>query len=160
MKQMLDVLLYLLEHHMHESCQLQLDENSLFDELEKIGFADDAINEALDWLDGLDYCQRDTYLQQSNKQAIRLYTIEERFKIDTNCRDFLLFLERVGILNSMTRELVIDRLLVFPQEQINIATLKWVILMVLFNQPDKKDALACMEHLVLKESQDLTRWSH
>lgn len=38
----------------------------------------------------------------------------------------------------------------FEDDEIGIAQVKWVTLLVLFNQPEEETALACMERLVLE----------
>ncbi|MGC8733071.1 MAG: DUF494 domain-containing protein, partial [Halothiobacillaceae bacterium] len=73
---------------------------------------------------------------------------EEMERLDTDCRGFLLFLEGVGILSPANRELVIERILALPEEEIDLERLKWLILLVLFNQPGEEIAYAWMEELV------------
>ena len=43
------------------------------------------------------------------------------------------------------RELVIDRAMALDQDEIDLDDLKWVVLMVLFNQPGSEAAFAWME---------------
>ena len=50
-----------------------------------------------------------------------------------------------------SRELVIDRVMALESEEIDLDQLKWVVLMVLFNQPGSEAAFAWMEDLVLDE---------
>jgi Smg protein len=67
------------------------------------------------------------------------------------CRGFLLSLEQGGILSSETRELVIDRVMALEADDIGLQQLKWIILMVLFNQPGQEEAYACLEDMVFDE---------
>jgi len=60
-------------------------------------------------------------------------------------------LENLGILSPVQREWVIDRLLALAAEEIDIEQVKWVVLMVLFSQPDEANAYARMEDLVFEE---------
>jgi Smg protein len=69
-------------------------------------------------------------------------------RLDTESRGLLMFLEQCGILNSASRELVIDRVMAIQEEPISLENLKWMVLMVLFSQPDEEVAFARMEHLV------------
>ena len=50
-----------------------------------------------------------------------------------------------------SRELVIDRVMALEDEEIDLDQLKWVVLMVLFNQPGRESAYAWMEDLVIDQ---------
>jgi Smg protein len=56
-------------------------------------------------------------------------------------------LERTGILNSVNRELVLDRAIAL-EESLTLDKLKWIVLIVLLNQPDEELALARMEDMI------------
>ena len=70
---------------------------------------------------------------------------DELAKLGVDCRGFLLSLEQLGVLNADQRELVLDRALALDQDQVELDDLKWVVLMVLFNQPGSEAAYAWME---------------
>ena len=57
-------------------------------------------------------------------------------------------LESAGIVTVTTRELIMDRVMALETHEISLEEMKWVILMVLFNQPGQEDAYAWMEDLV------------
>ena len=59
-----------------------------------------------------------------------------------------MFLEQVGVLDPVNRELVIDRLMALGDDDIDLDQVKWVVQMVLFNQPGKEAAFSLMEDLV------------
>ena len=87
-----------------------------------------------------------------NASAIRVYTAEECERMDLDSRGFLMFLEQTGVLDHNTREMVIDRVMALDEDEMDIEQLKWVILMVLFNQPGREAAFAWMEDLVFEEA--------
>jgi Smg protein len=62
----------------------------------------------------------------------------------------LLFLEQMGVLTPASRERVIDRAMALENEDFDIDQLKWVILMVLFNQPGEEAAYAWVEDFVFE----------
>ena len=66
-------------------------------------------------------------------------------KLDVEGRGFLMFLEQHGILDADQRELVLDRAMALDQDDLDLDDLKWVVLMVLFNQPGSEAAYAWME---------------
>ena len=59
-----------------------------------------------------------------------------------------MFLEQSTILSPASRELVVDRVMALNEETISLENLKWIVLMVLFSQPNEEIAFARMEHLV------------
>jgi Smg protein len=71
--------------------------------------------------------------------------------LDTECRGFLLFLEQMGVLDDASRETVIDRIMALDSEDMNLEQLKWVVLMVIFNQPGGEAATAWMEDIVIDQ---------
>ncbi len=148
----LDVLMYLFENYMNEEADVGQDRETLKTELGRAGFHDREIAKALDWLEGLAELQHTSVdLPRKPSQSIRVYSDRECEKLDIDSRGFLLFLEQVGVLDHTTREMVIDRVMALEGADMDLDQLKWVILMVLFNQPGQEAAFAWMEDLVLDE---------
>lgn len=144
---MFDVLMYLFENYLYDD-EPQPDRDLLESELFQAGFTRNEINMAFDWLDGLTLSRRHTSPAAGNSLAVRIFTQDETARLDTDCRGFLLYLEQMGILGPVSRELVIDRIMALSYDEIDIDTLKWVILMVLLGQPGEEAALASMEDLM------------
>ncbi|HEV8693404.1 MAG TPA: DUF494 family protein [Lysobacter sp.] len=145
----LDVLLYLFEHYFTEDADLVRDHDSLrsgplFEELGQAGFSPAEINKAFEWLDAL-ASQRPSVATPRVGGPTRVYFGPELDKLDVECRGFLLFLEQHGILDADQRELVLDRAMALDQDELDLDDLKWVVLMVLFNQPGSEAAYAWME---------------
>ena len=149
----LDVLMYLFENYMNDEIEFDTDEESLRVELQEAGFQQMEIAKAFDWLEGLARLQdRPQGHVPMNTASLRMYTGEEQEKLDLDSRGFMLFLEQSGVLDHNTREMVIDRVMALDADDIDLDQLKWVVLMVLFNQPGREGAYAWMEDLVFEES--------
>ena len=140
----LDVLLYLFEHYFSEDADPVRDRDSLQTGLIQAGFSPAEINKAFDWLDAL-ADQRPAVAQPRVAGPVRIFHGAELDKLDVECRGFLLFLEQQGILDADQRELVLDRAMALDQDELDLDDLKWVVLMVLFNQPGSEAAYAWME---------------
>ena len=146
----LDVLLYLFEHYFTEDAPPPLGDRDslaaspLFSELTQAGFSAAEIHKAFDWLDAL-ADQRPAPGPPRANGPTRVYFGPELDKLDTGCRGFLLLLEQRGVLDADQRELVLDRALALDQDELDLDDLKWVVLMVLFNQPGSEAAYAWME---------------
>ncbi len=149
---MLDILIYLFENYIGG----EVDEapepshDTLKVELEQAGFADREIDQALQWLESLSSSPTRNHTV-SNSRAIRVFDVSECARLDLACRGYIMHLENLGILSPIQREWVIDRLLALAAEEIDIEQVKWVVLMVLFSQPDEANAYARMEDLVFEE---------
>ncbi|MCH9744448.1 MAG: DUF494 domain-containing protein [Gammaproteobacteria bacterium] len=147
----LTVLMYLFKHHMQENCEVENDEEKLISKLEEIGFRRPTIHKAFNWLTNLADLEN-TQPKNEQPQAIRVFAEEECKMLDIESRNFLLSLERQGILSPYMREVVINQVIQLEQEGVDLNLIKWVTLMVLFNQPKSDPALSLMELLVLDES--------
>ena len=89
--------------------------------------------------------QRPAHGPARRNAPLRVYHGDELDRLDVDCRGFLLSLEQLGVLNAEQRELVLDRALALDQDRVELDDLKWVVLMVLFNQPGSEAAYAWME---------------
>ena len=87
----------------------------------------------------------------SASTSTRVYSAVEERKLDTECRGFLYFLEQANVLDSTRRELIIDRVLALETDDLDIEALKWVILIVLFNQSGYEQAFMWAEELVMDD---------
>jgi len=140
----LDVLLYLFEHYFTEDAAPVRARDSLQNGLIQAGFSPTEISKAFDWLDAL-ADQRPAASTPRVGGPTRVFHGPELEKLDVDCRGFLLFLEQHGVLDADQRELVLDRAMALDQDELDLDDLKWVVLMVLFNQPGSEAAYAWME---------------
>ncbi|HQY49721.1 MAG TPA: DUF494 family protein [Thermomonas sp.] len=146
----LDVLLYLFEHYFANDIALVpgnapgSQDSALMGELIEAGFAPDEIHRAFDWLDVL-VTQRPAAIPARVSGPIRVFQGAELDKLDVEARGFLLLLEQHGVLDANQRELVLDRAMALDQDTLDLDDLKWVVLLVLFNQPGSEAAYAWME---------------
>jgi Smg protein len=153
----LDVLLYLFENYFYDDPDAVRDRDSLQAGLIQAGFSPSEVSKAFDWLDELAR-QRPSAdpAPDAARGPVRIYADVEEARLDAECRGFLMFLEHNGILDGVQRELVVDRVMALDQEEIDLDDLKWVVLMVLFNQPGQEAAFAWMEsHMFENEGEPL-----
>ncbi len=146
-----EILLYLFENYLYDEGSIEQDRESLQRELLDAGFHGGEIGKALAWLEGLSDLAPPSEDAQLGRRPMRIYAEPEMVRLDTECRGFLLFLEQMGVLDHATREMVIDRVMALESDEVDLDQLKWVVLMVLFNQPGREAAAAWMEDLVLDE---------
>ncbi len=145
----LDVLLYIFERFQDDEFVPVEKAEQLVDELEEVGFKTIEIDSALGWLDGLLDTSSEQFAPiQSAQQNTRIYHPYENHFLCVECRGFLYFLEQVGVLDIHSREAVIDRVMALEIDQpIDLDQLKWVVMMVLFNLPDRLGEAVWLENM-------------
>lgn len=148
-----DVLLYLFENYIDTDETNKPDKDTLETELERVGFPESEIQKAFEWLESMTVVGQTSRIVEDLEPewAMRHYTQAEEARLSVENRGYLLFLEQISVLDIDTREIVIDRLFALDTDEIDLEQVKWVVLMVLFFQPDRDAAYAWMEDLVFEE---------
>jgi Smg protein len=145
-----DVLMYLFEnYYMDDENTVTQDRDMVQQELSQAGFPTLQIDRAFQWMEGL--AGEDNSPSMQADRSLRLFSNREMDRLDTACRGFILFLEQMGVLTPACRELAIDRAMALESEDFDLDQLKWVILMVLFNQPGQEASYAWIEDLVFDD---------
>lgn len=153
---MFEILMFLFENYMDNNAALKVDNETLTVELEKVGFDRYEINRALYWLDGLIQFQKTVSDGPAiTAHALRYYLPEEAERLGVEGRGLLLYLEQIGVVDPLIREVVIDRVMALDHREVDLGRIKWVVLLVLFNQPDKQTALTLMQDMVLADAFDV-----
>ena len=147
----LDVLMYLFETYVDTEEEPEADQNELRDELARAGFGDPEIDRALDWLDALTEHQENFAYHAQTAHGTRIYSDFELERLDAACRGYITYLEQIGILSPVQREVVLERLMALDTPDIDVDQVKWVVLMVLFSQPGQETAFSRMEDLVFED---------
>ncbi len=135
---MFEVLVYLYENYAFASSQQTQwpDAEALTRKLSAVGFDEDEISEALEWLQGL---------------ARRSYAGFEVERLGHEAIGFLSFLEGQQQLSSSQREIVIERALAMASTdddwKVPLAKIKLIVLMVLWSQQADVDVLLLEELL-------------
>ena len=148
----LDVLMYLFETYIETQDETEMDHEDLRVDLTEAGFNSNEIEKAFDWLDKLNHMNsitEDLFDVSSN----RVYSKIEMSRLSSSCRGFIEYLEQINILSFNQRELLIDRLLALNTNDIDIDQIKWIVLMILFSQPNQEKAYSRMEDLIFETNE-------
>src|SRR4051812_11485920 len=115
---MFDVLVYLYEtYHRSDACP---DSKVLAKKLSAIGFEDDEISQALDWL--TDLAQTSNALSEQSPHQVRvsygtrIYVQREFDTLGTQAIGFIQFLESAKLIDPVQREIIIERALACGEE--------------------------------------------
>ena len=147
----LDVLIYLFENYMFDNDEFEPDQETLIIELGQAGFDQAMIDRAFEWLENLAILSDNNVAGQPgiSQGSIRLYTDDELEQIGVEARGLLLKLEQCGVLDTLSREMVITQLMALGADTIELEHVKWVILMVLSNYTDGEGVSELTETVVL-----------
>ena len=146
-----DVLMYLFEnYYMDDNSGVAADREVVQEELSQAGFPSREIDRAFLWMEGLTSVEAPSAAPA--ECSVRLYSGKEMDRIDTESRGYLMFLEQIGVLTPASRERAIEQAMALESDDFNLDQMKWVILMVLFNQPGDADSYAWIEDLLFDSS--------
>ena len=144
----IDVLIYIYENYMGSDENMPHDQIMLEEELAEAGFPTSEIQKAFDWLDDLARHQITLNENPASSPSMRMFTPSEQQRLDLDARGLLLSLEQNGLLDKTSRELVIERAMALDEEHFNSEDIKWIVLLVLMNQPGKESAFAQIEEMI------------
>ena len=73
--------------------------------------------------------------------SMRVYSVAEQDHMGAECLGFISFLEGAGVLPPALREIVVDRAMAAPDDEVCLDTLKIIVLMVYWRFGHEPDAL-------------------
>ncbi|MCU7801220.1 MAG: DUF494 domain-containing protein [gamma proteobacterium symbiont of Lucinoma myriamae] len=158
--EVLDILMYLFETYLDDDQSDITSEETIRNELAKIGFQDTKVTKAFDWLDDFslledDFSFHDTLECHSESHtenySIRLFSQYEIEKFDKQARGVLLEMVELHVISPGQREFIIDKALALEIAYIDQEQMKWVILMVLFNLPDSAGSFTWIQDLLYED---------
>ena len=139
----LDVLFYLFENYSDVDDMTQ-NKAALHHYLAEAGFPQIDISKAFDWLESL-ADKEQVYLTEPSVNTTRIFSRYESRYLNFECQSYLLFLEQSKVLTPEMRERAIDRILELKDKTLDLNKLKWVVLMLLLNQPDSEASYIWMD---------------
>ena len=148
---MFDILVYLFENYVHADACPESDQ--LARKLSAVGFEEGEIHEALEWFSGLRQVSSQRPDLRPDSSAMRFYAEPELARIDVDCRGFLAFLENAGLVNAVSRELIIERAMALPDSALTLNRFKVIVLMVLWQQDAPMDTLI-LDELLTDDDED------
>lgn len=145
----IDVLMFLFDNYLTVEEGVSTDEETLTFELREAGFEVKEITKAFDWLEGLaGVRQLPSGILNKEQRSLRVYTQEEEAKLGTACRGFLLGLEQTGILDPISREIIIDRAMAIDTDTIRLQQFKRIVGLIMVNRTHREEILAWLEDLI------------
>lgn len=148
---MFDILVYLFENYVHADACPESDQ--LARKLSAVGFEEEEISEALEWLNGLRQISSQHPGIAPASTSTRFYADQELARINVECRGFLAFLENAGLVSAVSRELIIERAMALSDLALTLNRFKVIVLMVLWQQDAPMDSLI-LDELLTEDDED------
>ena len=152
---MFEVLVYVYENFWSVDACPELDQ--LGRKLSAAGFPSDEIEQALQWLAGLNVVSHQSdpidisgtdvpaVSHAPSALSLRVYSVSEQDHLGAQCLGFISFLESAGVLPAQMREIVIDRAMAASGRPMSLDDLKIIVLMVYWSMGLEPDALVLDE---------------
>jgi len=147
---MFDVLVFVYENYWRGDACPELQQ--LGRKLSAHGFEAEEIQQALVWLDGLNFAaQSAQQLPEApapaapSPHSMRVYSVAEQDHLGAQCLGFISFLESAGVMPPAMREIVLDRAMAAPGGPVPLDDLKIIVLMVYWSMGREPDALVLDE---------------
>ncbi|MEY4123103.1 MAG: hypothetical protein RLZZ457_1941 [Pseudomonadota bacterium] len=150
---MFEVLVFVYENYWRGDACPELQQ--LGRKLSAAGFEVDDIQQALQWLDGLNLASHNTELidisqsvpehHAESAHSLRVYSVAEQDHLGAECLGFINFLESAEVLSPHMREIVLDRAMAVPGHPMALDDLKIIVLMVYWSVGLEPDALVLDE---------------
>lgn len=155
---MFEIIIYLFESYIQIEQTIELNADQITDELLEEGFPQEEISKALTWLDKLATLHEDNEQNKASdaqKTSQRIYSDAEQQLLSTECQGYLCYLEQAELLNTCNREAVIDCAMSLEINSLSLHNLKWLVLMVLYNNPESEDEFMQLESMILDYEEGL-----
>lgn len=155
---MFDVLVYLYEtYQQSDACP---DGEALVKKLSSIGFEEDEISRAMDWLKDLTQAAQGLSAATGEQATgFRIYADQEARVLGSAVIGFIHFLELANVLSPAQREVVIERALAASDNQISLEKFKVIVLIVFWSQGKEPDSLV-IDELFLDSEEPESRLLH
>lgn len=146
---LLEVLEYIFKYSSQTGNDLSTSKDAMLTKLEEYGYSKEMLEKAFSWLSDLVKQQLCFEKPTETSDAFRIFTQREIAKLSLNCRNTLLTLGRLGILDIKAKEIVIHQLMQINKTNIDVEELTWVVALVLLSTPNQKDVKDKLDKLSL-----------
>ncbi len=147
---MLDIIAFLVqEYRDFAACP---EPEHLAQKLSAVGFEDEEIDDALDWLAEL-AADEASPIVFAESTATRMFSASECEHLPVDTQGFIHFLDTAGALTNLQREQLIDRLMALPSDDLDLDAVRLATLAVLWRHAADIDILVADELMVAIDGQ-------
>ncbi|MBU0455282.1 MAG: DUF494 domain-containing protein [Gammaproteobacteria bacterium] len=157
---MIEVLTYLFDSYFDTNALQNNYEDQAIDDMKRevieAGFQTQSVDETLLWFRTLKKLLRLVKkIKKVTRGTFRILTDEEQKRLSVDAQEYLLSLERIGVLNAVMREVVLDRLMALDEVFLDVKDVKVVVFMVLYYCPSMSKSLQLLEDILFSEDKSV-----
>jgi len=148
---MFSVIIYIFESFFASNQTYEINEKEIETVLIEEGFNRQDVIKAINWFSDLQHICRKRSKSITNLTqpcSFRIYTEKESLLLSKENRGFIMYLEQADIITPSTRELIIDCVMSLESIGLKQYDFQWLILMVLYNDPQDKQAYLQVESIL------------
>lgn len=153
----LKVLLYLFQNYLLAELMQINNLQPIVVELHQAGFERNTSLAAIEWLSGIKQVEESLRYgkQVSNTDSQRVFCPAEIDKITTEARGFIIQLEQRGLIDALTRELIIDRAMALETKPVLAVEIRAIANMVLLRHHVNDPNLILFSEWLLKDQESI-----
>lgn len=140
-----DILTFVFDNYTSETGDLELDYESIANDLVDEGFEPRQVKKAFSWLESLSEPMSQLLHDRGGQ---RIFSEVELDYFSPEAIGFIHYLEHIGIVGINERERIIDRAIALDGDSIDQDMIQWVSLMVLCNSAEDSTEMLWLEDLV------------
>ena len=103
----------------------------LIQALEDAGVPQIELDRTVAWLNELNQTDMQRTFNQPSANSIRIFSEEERQKITSDALQWIIQLENLGMINTILREQVIERVMACDFDEVSVTHTQWIAYLVL-----------------------------
>lgn len=92
-------------------------------------------------------------LNTPSSDSYRVYNLDECDKLSVNCRNFLMNVEQMGLIDSNQREQIIDKLMQSEAVSVTMDEVRWTVLSALDNNNISDERLLFLDYVLNEDKQ-------
>jgi len=126
-----NLVIELLEAIHQDSEFIDEDQLDLIQALEDAGVPQIELDRTVEWLNELNRIDMQRTVNHPGANSVRIFSTEERQKITCAARQWIVQLENLGVINTILREQVIERVMACDFDEVSVTHMQWIVYLVL-----------------------------
>ena len=135
-----ELVIELLEAIHQDNQLIDEDQLDLIQALEDAGVPQIELDRTVAWLNEFNRVDMQRTVNQPSANSVRVFSAEERQKITSEARQWIIQLENLGIINTILREQVIERVMACDFDEVSVTHTQWIAYLVLAHHGNEQSA--------------------
>jgi Smg protein len=135
-----NLVIELLEAIHQDSQFIDEDQLDIIQALEDAGVPQMELDRTVEWLSEFSRTNMQRTVNQPSTHSVRVFSAQERQKITSQARQWIIQLENLGIINTILREQIIERVMACDFDEVSVTHTQWIAYLVLAHYGNEQSA--------------------